>query len=362
MAPRQELPRRKAAHVDREQRVRPRGGGRPASSDCKARSSTSPSRCTSAPGSTSATPTSSCAARSPCRTGSARTSRSPCSPRATRRARPRRPAPTSSAREDLAKRVAGGLHRLRRRDRHAGHDAGRRPARPRARARRARCPTRRSARSPWTSRKAVEESKSGKVEYRTDRTAIVHLVIGKASFEERALLENYAAVDRGDRPREALGRPRAGTSGRSPWRRRWARASRSTPSRTRDIVAARTARRHAGGGRDRGIDCQPRDARDPRRCTSTASPGQAELIDASRVLRLPRRPPPCGRSPREGTREDAMNKEQKAAVVDEIAGQIKESHGGLRRGLPRDLRAPGGGAARDAARGRRDASGSSRTR
>jgi large subunit ribosomal protein L1 len=42
--------------------------------------------------------------------------------------------------------------------------------------------------------KAVQESKSGKVEYRTDRTAIVHLVIGKASFEERALLENYAAV------------------------------------------------------------------------------------------------------------------------------------------------------------------------
>jgi large subunit ribosomal protein L1 len=42
--------------------------------------------------------------------------------------------------------------------------------------------------------KAVEESKSGKVEYRTDRTAIVHLVIGKASFEDRTLLENYAAV------------------------------------------------------------------------------------------------------------------------------------------------------------------------
>jgi large subunit ribosomal protein L1 len=42
--------------------------------------------------------------------------------------------------------------------------------------------------------KAVEESKSGKVEYRTDRTAIVHLVIGKASFDDRKLLENYAAV------------------------------------------------------------------------------------------------------------------------------------------------------------------------
>jgi large subunit ribosomal protein L1 len=42
--------------------------------------------------------------------------------------------------------------------------------------------------------KAVEESKSGKVEYRTDRSAIVHLVIGKASFDNRLLLENYAAV------------------------------------------------------------------------------------------------------------------------------------------------------------------------
>jgi large subunit ribosomal protein L1 len=43
-------------------------------------------------------------------------------------------------------------------------------------------------------RKAVEESKSGKVEYRTDRTAIVHLVIGKKDFTERQLLENYAAI------------------------------------------------------------------------------------------------------------------------------------------------------------------------
>ena len=42
--------------------------------------------------------------------------------------------------------------------------------------------------------KAVEESKSGKVEYRTDRTAIVHLSLGKTSFPEEHLLENYQAV------------------------------------------------------------------------------------------------------------------------------------------------------------------------
>jgi large subunit ribosomal protein L1 len=42
--------------------------------------------------------------------------------------------------------------------------------------------------------KAVSESKAGKVEYRTDRHAIVHVAIGKADFEETALLENYAAL------------------------------------------------------------------------------------------------------------------------------------------------------------------------
>jgi len=42
--------------------------------------------------------------------------------------------------------------------------------------------------------RAVEESKAGKVEYRTDRTAIVHLSLGKTSFPDDQLLENYQAV------------------------------------------------------------------------------------------------------------------------------------------------------------------------
>jgi large subunit ribosomal protein L1 len=42
--------------------------------------------------------------------------------------------------------------------------------------------------------KAVEDVKGGKVEYRTDRTGIIHLGIGKRSFDERALVENYQAV------------------------------------------------------------------------------------------------------------------------------------------------------------------------
>jgi len=42
--------------------------------------------------------------------------------------------------------------------------------------------------------KAVSESKAGKVEYRTDRQAIVHMSIGKASLEADKLLENFNAV------------------------------------------------------------------------------------------------------------------------------------------------------------------------
>jgi large subunit ribosomal protein L1 len=42
--------------------------------------------------------------------------------------------------------------------------------------------------------KAVRDSKAGKLEYRTDRGANVHLTIGKKSFEGKALLENYVTV------------------------------------------------------------------------------------------------------------------------------------------------------------------------
>ena len=42
--------------------------------------------------------------------------------------------------------------------------------------------------------KAVQDSKAGKLEYRTDRGANVHLAIGRKSFDERRLLENYASV------------------------------------------------------------------------------------------------------------------------------------------------------------------------
>jgi large subunit ribosomal protein L1 len=42
--------------------------------------------------------------------------------------------------------------------------------------------------------KAVTDAKAGKLEYRTDRGANVHLPIGKKSFDARKLLENYATL------------------------------------------------------------------------------------------------------------------------------------------------------------------------
>lgn len=42
--------------------------------------------------------------------------------------------------------------------------------------------------------KAVSDAKGGKVEYRVDKFAIMHLIIGKASFEARQLIENYETL------------------------------------------------------------------------------------------------------------------------------------------------------------------------
>ncbi|MEO3785841.1 50S ribosomal protein L1 [Actinocorallia sp. B10E7] len=42
--------------------------------------------------------------------------------------------------------------------------------------------------------KAVTEIKGGKIEFRVDRHANLHFIIGKASFDDRQLVENYAAA------------------------------------------------------------------------------------------------------------------------------------------------------------------------
>ncbi|TQR18951.1 50S ribosomal protein L1 [Psychrobacillus vulpis] len=42
--------------------------------------------------------------------------------------------------------------------------------------------------------KAIEEIKAGKVEYRADKAGIIHAPIGKVSFEDDKLVENFLAV------------------------------------------------------------------------------------------------------------------------------------------------------------------------
>ena len=42
--------------------------------------------------------------------------------------------------------------------------------------------------------KAIKEVKAGKVEYRLDKTAIIHCPIGKKSFGQEKLVENYSAL------------------------------------------------------------------------------------------------------------------------------------------------------------------------
>jgi large subunit ribosomal protein L1 len=82
---------------------------------------------------------------------------------------------------------------------------------------------------------AVGESKAGKVEYRTDRQAIVHLAIGKTDMEEHALLENYAAlIDEVVRAKPAAAKGRylrtiTLTTSQGP-------GVRVDPTRTRDIM------------------------------------------------------------------------------------------------------------------------------
>jgi large subunit ribosomal protein L1 len=42
--------------------------------------------------------------------------------------------------------------------------------------------------------KAVTEIKGGKIEFRVDRHANLHFIIGKTTFDDRQLVENYAAA------------------------------------------------------------------------------------------------------------------------------------------------------------------------
>jgi large subunit ribosomal protein L1 len=146
--------------------------------------------------------------------------------------------------EDLAQTHPGGLRRLRRRDRDARPDAvvGRlgRILGPSGK-----MPNPKVGTVTMDVAKAVEESKAGKVEYRTDRTAIVHLVIGKATSRPPAARELRGRDRRAD-PRQAvrrqgplhpLGHVRLDDGPRRQGR----------PTRTRDIVEERSSRAHKTG-------------------------------------------------------------------------------------------------------------------
>ena len=42
--------------------------------------------------------------------------------------------------------------------------------------------------------RVIEDARKGRVEYKLDRTAIIHVPLGKASFDEKMLLENLTAI------------------------------------------------------------------------------------------------------------------------------------------------------------------------
>ena len=140
--------------------------------------------------------------------------------------------------------------------------------------------------------KAVREAKAGKLEYRTDRGANVHVSIGKKSFDERALVENYAAVvDEIVRAKPAAAKGRyirqiTLTSTMGP-------GIHVDPAKTRGIA---TSWRSVGGSYSYGLT----DSRPPKTAGSPAgqksSRGGAETAQVAVRRLLLLGPPPSGPS------------------------------------------------------------------
>ena len=141
--------------------------------------------------------------------------------------------------------------------------------------------------------KAVTESKAGKVEYRTDRQAIVHMAIGKASFDEDKLLDNYTTViDEIVRAKPASAKGKYILS--CTLATRWAPASGSTPPKPATASwSAPASRRDRSGARNR-LDCVAANPRPPaggRRADfhdacgpSTPKPGAGEYNEPRRKV------------------------------------------------------------------------------
>ena len=229
--------------------------------------------------------------------------------------------------------------------------------------------------------KAVGEAKAGKVEYRTDKQAIVHLSIGKTSFEDAGPARELRRGDRGDHPRQArrrqgplhpLGHAHQHHGPRDP------RRHRQDPAR-RDHAGARSRR---GRRRREARPAEPAEhARGPPRPSRRrSSPTTRPTLTAAPAARDHRRGPgpevrcrwseePSLRArlragfsgrPHQGLRrcraterQNGHEQEQKTAVVEELSKELNDADGDLRGRLPRHQRAPGRRAARGAARRRR---------
>ena len=155
-------------------------------------------------------------------------------------------------------------------------------------------------------RKAVEESKAGKVEYRTDRTAIVHMTVGKTSFPDEQLIANYQAVI------DELHRAKP-SAAKGKYLRTIVMAS--TPGSWHQGGSSAHSRR--SGGRSRLGPAFT----SPKTSGSFVRPGQEEQFE----------PRPESRGHRRGDRP------------------APRGRGRVRRGLPRHVRAPGRRAAHQAA-------------